>query len=555
MNFLNQAMSQVRELFLSMTPAARVTALLLLGVIGVSLGFLFQQHTAGPDAYLFNGEYLTPSDADRAEAAIAQAGLEGFERVGNRIRVPRGNKAKYLAAVADAGALPTNFDTLLEDALNLGPFVDRETRQQRLKAAREQQLSMMVRMMDGIEDARVIYDVGEQKGLSRKRRVTATVSVRPAPGETLNGQRLKMIKKAVAGAIAGLSPDEVTVANQVDGSFYGGSGSEVTAESFENPYFQNLVAYEQLMKGNIEDLLRDIPGIRVQVTAELDSALTRTVKSVKADGDAAAMRETVQEDESINRKFEDGGRPGPVANGPTRTGAQSELAKSENTTTSKTTDTENFIGRTEEVLTHSGLMPEKVRVAIAIPSNYLVRVWRERNKDAPEDEKPTNVAIQNIETSLTTQIKNLVTPLLPVRSAGNLDSFAAVEVKIFESLTPDPVEEPATTGLAMSWLGQHSNSLMMGGLALVSLVMLRSMVKSVPSPEPTPSLSPPTLAIEGGSAEPSSAQGEATPEENKKQRRLRLKKSASLKDDLAEIVQEDPDAAAAILRSWINNAA
>ncbi|MCG8449919.1 MAG: hypothetical protein MI725_10110, partial [Pirellulales bacterium] len=36
--------------------------------------------------------------------------------------------------------------------------------------------------------------------------------------------------------------------------------------------------------------------------------------------------------------------------------------------------------------------------------------------------------------------------------------------------------------------------------------------------------------------------------------RLRLKKGTRLKDDLTEIVREDPEAAAAILRSWIENA-
>jgi flagellar biosynthesis/type III secretory pathway M-ring protein FliF/YscJ len=36
---------------------------------------------------------------------------------------------------------------------------------------------------------------------------------------------------------------------------------------------------------------------------------------------------------------------------------------------------------------------------------------------------------------------------------------------------------------------------------------------------------------------------------------LRIKKGVSLKDDLVEMVQEDPDAAAAILRNWIGNKA
>ena len=68
MDFLNQATAQVRELMLSMTPGARVTAFLLLGVIGVSLGYLVQHHSAGPDDFLFNGEFLPATDVDRAEA-------------------------------------------------------------------------------------------------------------------------------------------------------------------------------------------------------------------------------------------------------------------------------------------------------------------------------------------------------------------------------------------------------------------------------------------------------------------------------------------------------
>ena len=47
MGFLNQSISQMRDLFASMTPAARITAALLLGVIGVSLAYLFQGYAGG----------------------------------------------------------------------------------------------------------------------------------------------------------------------------------------------------------------------------------------------------------------------------------------------------------------------------------------------------------------------------------------------------------------------------------------------------------------------------------------------------------------------------
>ncbi len=553
MDFLNQAIGQVRELFLSMTPAARVTALLLLGVIGVSLGYLFQHHSTGPGYFLFNGEFLSSHDADRAAAAIAQAGLEDFERVGNRIRVPIGKKGAYLAAVADAGALPTNFDSLLKDALNLGPFVDRKTRQQQYKAAREQQLSMMVRLMDGVEDAKVIYDFSELRGLSRKRQVTATVSVRPEPGEELNTRRQKMIRKAVAGAIQDLSLNDVTVINQTDGSSLDG-GADVMADAFDDPYFQTRVNYERLMKNNIESLLHDIPGIRVQVTAELADTLQRTTRSTKPSGDGVAMRETGQDEETTSTKTEDGGRPGLAAQGPSRNGEQTELAKTENKTTNNSHQTENFIGYTEDNSVLAGLIPEQVRVAIAIPSNYLVSVWRESAENAGENDKPEKAARDLIEGDLRTQIKGLVTSLLPRQPTGT-NPYPAVEVTVFESITPEPFEAPSTAGLAMTWLSQNMSGMMMGGLALVSLVMLRSIVKSVPPSDPAPALGSPSLSIhrgESGGAEASTNEGEESNDESRP--RLKLKKGVSLKDDLTDIVREDPEAAAAILRNWISNA-
>jgi hypothetical protein len=45
MGFLNQTFEQIRDLFASMTPAARITSALLLGVIVCSMGFLFQGYS------------------------------------------------------------------------------------------------------------------------------------------------------------------------------------------------------------------------------------------------------------------------------------------------------------------------------------------------------------------------------------------------------------------------------------------------------------------------------------------------------------------------------
>jgi len=384
MDFFNQAAGQIRDLLLSMTPAARVTSLLLTGVIAVSLGYLVQQQSASPDDFLFNGEFLPGRDIDAAEAAIAQAGLSGYERVGNRIRVPRGNKAEYLAAVADAGALPPNFHTLLEKALDLSPFTDKETRRQRMKAAREQQFSMMIREMDGIEDAQVIYDVTKPRGISGVSMATATVSVRPTLGETIDPRRAKMIKKAVASGIAQLSPDQVTVTNLADGSTYNANG-EIPPEAFDDPYFQKRITYERHIQSNIESLLRNIPGLIVQVTAELDTMVDRTTRSIEPNGESVARRESSQDTEQETSEINNNGRVGLTAQGPTRGDDQAPEVTIKNKNVTATLDSDNFIPTREETFRETGLTPKNVRVAISIPSNYLLSVWKERERKKGND--------------------------------------------------------------------------------------------------------------------------------------------------------------------------
>ena len=558
MDFLNQATAQVRELMLSMTPGARGTAFLLLGVIGVSLGYLVQHHSAGPDDFLFNGEFLPATDVDRAEAAIAQAGLNGYERVGNRLKVPRGQKSAYLAAVADGDALPPNFHKIVEDALDISPFASGDTRREKLKAGREQQLSMLIRAMDGIEDAHVLFDVRQPEGLAREGQATATVSVRPAPGEAIDAIRTKMIRKAVAGAIAGLDPDQVTVTNLSDGSMLGGN-DEITPESFDEPYFKVSLAFERSMQAKIEQLLYDIPGVRVRVTAELDDTIEQTTSSTKPGGEVAPFRTVSDGEESETSDVLNGGRPGLTAQGPNRNRdeAPEKIVKKKTKVTSD--QSENFIFVQEEIRRTAPLIPKNVRAAIAIPSDYLISVWRERQRKKGEDPNgplPTDIdtTLTNIKNEVVLDIEGAVVPLLPKELAKN--EFSAVKVTFFTSLTPDPVEPPSVADQALSWAGQNFNTMTMAVVALVSLMMLRSMVKAIPPADPAPTLEAPTLPMDlvGSNDQSAATPGEPGATEEGDRPRLKLKKGNSLKDELTDIVREDPDAAASILRNWIGNA-
>ncbi len=546
MDFLNQAIKQTRDLFDSMTPAARVTSVLLLGVIVVSLGYLLQHQSASPDDYLFEGEFLAPRDADNVEAAITQAKLNNYVREGGRFKVPRAQKADYMGAVADAGALPPNFHGILEKALDANPFTDRETRRQMVKNANEKRLSMIVGAMEGVQSAQVLYDIREHRGLSRRDEVTATVSVTPSP-EGLDPRRARMIRKAVAGAIAGLKTEDVTVINNSDGTSYFGEGG---VADFEDPYFATRLKYEKHLASEIEKVLLHIPGVVVSVAAELDEAITRKTESLVPEGETASLRESSDTSESTQTRYGVEGRPGLVAQGPSRSQAEESAEQIQNRETEETKTSDNFVGRSATITTEAGLVPRTVRASISVPSDYVVKVWREQNPDA-DLAALTPEAIERLKVEHRQNIEGTVAPLLPKELAKS--SFPNVQVSFFQSLTPEPMAEVPPTAVALEWFRDNSNTLLMLSVVGVSLVMLRSVVRGAPAADPLPTVADAAL-FNRPVAPP--AESEAKKEEEEEKRpKLKFNKGPNLKEDLSDIVREDPDAAAAILRSWIGNAA
>jgi flagellar M-ring protein FliF len=122
-------------------------------------------------------------------------------------------------------------------------------------------------------------------------------------------------------------------------------------------------------------------------------------------------------------------------------------------------------------------------------------------------------------------------------------------VTVFEEIKPAAIPEPTSSEAAMSWLAQHWQTVGVLLLALISLVMLRSMIRSSVTPEGGDSLSQLFADQEEGEGE----EGEGEEDEAEIEARLgRFARGAmSLQDEVAELVREDPDAAANILRTWI----
>ncbi len=557
---MNDLIRQVRELFESMTPGARLTAGLLVAVVVVSLGFLFQQTTAGPDEYLFGAEPLSGSQINAISAAMSQAGLNDFEVEGSRIRVPRSQRHEYIAAVADAGALPTGAKDFMSKALESDMFMPREVKQQKIKLALEQELSHVIGWFPWVQQASVIYDLKSTRGPRPKEVGSATVSIMPAPGQEVDGRRIRNIQRLVAGGFTSMSPEDVTVNNLGGEDSFGGLSGGVDAGEFESPYHRERVRVENEVRRKILSELSYIPGVRAQVSAQLDDRVETRTFDTQPDPQAVSIGETTSVEEITESTKDNAARPGLTSQGPRGVG-NDNVPQRENSRTvrNETGSTTNVVGEQKKEEVRIGLAAKEIHASVQIPRDYVIDVWRQKELlvNGKEPDTIDVTSLKSMEDEQVRKVQRAVKPLLPTQLGE--DDYQQVNVVVFDTVTSEPLPAPSLANNALGWLSSNGQTLAMVGVAMISLVMLRSFLNGSSESDPDAPAGP-ILQLNSDGEVALTAAGSAGVDESgdedseDKKRRLKLRKADSLADDLTEIVREDPDAAAAILRSWIGKA-
>lgn len=551
MDFLNKSMAQVKDLFQSMTPGARITAGLLLAVVVISLGYLYTHQVSGTSVYLMGAESFAARDIPAMEAAFAKAGLDSYELEGTKIRIPRGQQAAYMAALADAEALPPQFGSFLERAVKeAGPFEGKQQREMRLKIAKQRELSLIIRSMQGVENAAVLYDAQSEGGFRSKTVKTASVSVKPLGSRQLDQEQVRKIRHVVASAFA-MKPEGVTVAD-LNGPVYAGAADGAKSGNvIDDPYIARKRAHEKDWQIKILSALSYVPGVNVTTNVELDTIQSQHSEAIEHGPKPITVRSTEEETTRTRNGGGSRGGPGyaaqqPGANSPTRLASTGSTSVAEEETASKI-DTVSLPSGTRTTTEDVGLTPKRVTATIGIPTSYFVKVWQERNPVGADEEPktPSRSDLDKIAQEEMKKIREYVAPLL-LRPEGVTDLTELVTVKEFEHIPTAEIPVPGVGEKAISWLGQYWATLGMLGLAGFSLLMLRSMTRGNPG---APTSGPPT-------ASPSPGAGETVePEQESASSAPRLSRFSgggpSMRDELSELVTEDPDAAANILKAWI----
>lgn len=556
MDFLNKAFAQLSELFRSMSPGARLTSGLLLAVVLVSGGFLVNHQATGGDAYLLEGQHFSTAELQAIQSAFGQAGLNSFDIEGGRVRVPRSQRAKYLAALVDANAMPAHFGTHFDAAVSKpSPFTSKSQQEAMIKNAVQKDLSAIISQMKGVETASVLYDVQKKGGLKLETTTTASVSVKPIGDAALPADQVPKIRALVAGAIANLLPEQVTVVD-LNGRSYQATGNKDVHDVFDDPYAQRVKYWQDYYETTIAQALEYVPGVVVTANVELDPRTKLHEEKTRVDSKNIVPVQVQEEtDTEQTDAAAPAGQPGLQAQRPNApatlpTASRGTHVDKERTSRREQNDAPRDWTRTET----APLTPKRVTVSIGVPNSYFEKVYRDQNPSPPGQPSPQvdKKLLAQVQTDEMSKIQSHVAALIP-QSDITADPRPLVTVNAFHQLRGDAPPGPSTADIALSWLSANWSTAGMIGLALFSLVMLRSMVRAAPAPAAVPDLPlavPPPPASSEKAADIGSTEADV-----KGSNRLRRRNGSgqSLREELAEMVREDPDTAASILRTWIGN--
>lgn len=319
---------------------------------------------------------LPDSDKAAVVAALEQGGLNvALDPRNGDVLLPPDDHARGRMLLAGQGlprAAPGGADILADMPLGTSRAIEGA----RLKSAQERELARSIESLQGIESARVLIAQPEPTPFVRDRSpVTASVTLTLAPGRSLSETQARAIVHLVAGAVPGLSPDNIAIADQMGRMLAGEPGSGRMAADDRRLRLQ--AEMEGRARQSILALLGPIIGpdnVSAQVSIDLDFAareasqeryepegalraeqLSRSTSSEpRAMGIPGALSNTIPSAATVTAT------PPPAASGPTVT------------TTGNESSTRNYeLGRSVEVTSRSGGRVQRLTAAVAVRADAL----------------------------------------------------------------------------------------------------------------------------------------------------------------------------------------
>ncbi len=307
-------LNQLRELprrLATLPPSIKFGALAGLAVLAVIMAFTQLGGNSGAWEYAFTN--LSSEDSAEAAAHLKSAKIPfKIDAGGSALSVPASHVYDARLMLAAAG-LPrgggVGFEIFDRGDLGVSEFTQRVN----LRRAIEGELSRTISRLSSVRSARVHITLPE-KGLYRDedRKASAGVALNLQSGRVMADKEIAGVRHLVASAVAGLSPEAVTIVDGRGTVLAGDTSATAKAQTEQRDV-------ERTLEQRIVDLLEPAMGagaVVAKVSASFDSSEIETTNDTY-DPEAAAVRSEHKTTEQSQQDASGGsGIAGAAANQP-----------------------------------------------------------------------------------------------------------------------------------------------------------------------------------------------------------------------------------------------
>jgi flagellar biosynthesis/type III secretory pathway M-ring protein FliF/YscJ len=543
---LAQFTLQIRNVMGKLTPTQRLSLGLLAGVVAVSFVILIIINmSSGGGGY--ENLFYQPLDAERQAYVIQKLGTADYKIEDGAIKVRKNDRDRLAAVFMQDKQVAQEkdwFASLFESNL-----MDTDAlRDKKFFIARERQLSAQISYFDSVKRASVNINPGDDTRymVDDMRKATAAVMVELKPGvNKLTQDTVNSIAHTVAFSIKGLSPENVSISDY-SGKNYRPTASNDNAPS-DNERLEITARISEFYEERIRQYLADYPGVCVLFFPNINwDKMEQTEKIYPKQEEPTYTREV---EKTTGGSQSAGGTPGVTPNVDDGTGvnrpqdvtpapAPSETGEASSHIKTLTEPFPNTDEKVKIILTNPGVVDDRM-VTVSIPYNILAAPVS--GGKIPEDPAEAEKVVQkNID-----DIKKQIKTAIGLGNAPEDDAKVCVAAR-------HPIEAPAEIKVAtLSESFWESVQPLVGKvpivlIALFSLILVATFVKrNIPKPQQIP-------------IEEIEEKIEKEVEKEKKDFLSDMEKiddkelkAMQVKERVQEMIDENAEGAANLLKSWI----
>jgi flagellar M-ring protein FliF len=282
-------------------------ALLAAIVIACAItGALLTKWASQPDMRLLFGNMDLKESAEICDKISEQDIPYEIRGGGKSIYVPAEKVHLLRASLARDGLLPRDgepgYEVFDDQGVGVSPFLQKMNYNRAIQG----ELARTIQVFEGIEFARIHVVRPEQTMFTADGQAgSASVMLRLKPGFRLSNTTVTAISNLVAGAIEGLSPDQVTISDS-NGNMLSGQYAGDSVITSANNYSDYEKAVEGDMSRRLTEALETVLGpsrVAVMAKARIDMTKETMVKTIYEKG--IAMEETIEESKTVKNSVVD----------------------------------------------------------------------------------------------------------------------------------------------------------------------------------------------------------------------------------------------------------